>query len=72
MAAGKRWESWPGPERKTVNEIRHYVGVVPGQYQRAISRFLETGALPPAEVKNVGRYYGLEGSSSGFIVAETQ
>jgi len=45
--------------------------LLPGQYQRAISRFLETGALPPAGVKMLGRYHGLEGSSSGFIVAET-
>ncbi|PYV32513.1 MAG: hypothetical protein DMG22_13125 [Acidobacteria bacterium] len=44
---------------------------LPGQYKPAISRFLETGAPPPTGVKMLGRYHGLEGSSSGFIVAET-
>src|SRR3989475_9954151 len=44
---------------------------LPGQYKPAISRFLGTGAPPPTGVKMLGRYHGLEGSSSGFIVAET-
>jgi uncharacterized protein DUF3303 len=40
-------------------------------YKAAIKKFLDTGALPPAGVKLVGRYHGLEGSNHGFIVAET-
>ena len=40
-------------------------------YKGAIERFLGTGALPPAGVKMLGRYHGLEGSTHGFIVAES-
>ena len=40
-------------------------------YTAAISRFLETGGLPPAGVKMLARYHALEGSNHGFIVAES-
>ena len=40
-------------------------------YQAAIKRFLETGAQPPAGVKMLARYHGLQGSMRGYIVAES-
>ena len=39
-------------------------------YKAAIKKFLDGGAPPPAGVKMLGRYHGLEGSTRGFIVAE--
>ena len=40
-------------------------------YDRAITRFLDTGAPPPEGVKVLGRWHALNGSSSGYIIAET-
>lgn len=40
-------------------------------YKSGIKKFLDTGALPPAGVKLLGRYHGLQGSARGFIVAES-
>ena len=40
-------------------------------YKNTMKKFLETGAQPPAGVKMLGRYHGLQGSARGFIVAES-
>ena len=40
-------------------------------YKAAIQKFLDTGAQPPAGVKMLGRYHGLQGSMRGFIIAES-
>ena len=40
-------------------------------YKSAIKKFLDTGAPPPAGVKMLGRYHGLQGSMRGFIIAES-
>ena len=40
-------------------------------YVATMQKFLATGAPAPAGVKMLGRYHGLAGSNSGFIVAES-
>ena len=39
----------------------------PATYKAAVARFLQTGGLPPAGVKMVGRWHG---GGQGWIVAE--
>jgi len=41
------------------------------KYVATMTKFLAGGAPPPTGVKMIGRYHGLAGSNSGFIVAET-
>ena len=38
-------------------------------YRTAVTRFLQTGGLPPAGVKMIGRWHGM--SRKGFAVVET-
>jgi hypothetical protein len=38
-------------------------------YRAALNRFLATGGLPPAGVKLIGRWHGM--NATGFAVAET-
>jgi hypothetical protein len=38
-------------------------------YRSTIARFLETGGMPPAPVKLLGRWHGMNGA--GFAVVET-
>ena len=38
-------------------------------HKEAISHFLQTGGLPPAGVKLIGRWHGMSGA--GFAVVET-
>ena len=38
-------------------------------YRTAVTRFLQTGGLPPAGVKMIGRWHGMSGK--GFAVVET-
>ena len=40
-------------------------------YNAAMKKFLDTGAVPPAGVKLLARYHGLAGSTRGYIIAET-
>ena len=40
----------------------------PEQQRQATGRFLETGGLPPADVKMLGRWHG---ANKGFVLAET-
>ena len=40
-------------------------------YVTTMQKFLGSGAPPPAGVKMHGRYHGLSGSCSGYIVAES-
>lgn len=52
--------------------MQFYVGwtVNPEHRDAATARFAETGALPPAGVKMVGRWHFAEGRS-GFLIAES-
>jgi hypothetical protein len=47
----------------------HLWKVQPGAYNAAISRFMETGAMPPAGVKMLHRWHGMNGT--GVMVSET-
>ena len=40
----------------------------PTEFKAAVSRFVDTGALPPQGVKMVGRWHG---AAIGWLVAET-
>lgn len=40
-------------------------------YVATMNKFLATGGMPPVGVKMLGRYHALEGSASGFIIAES-
>ena len=39
----------------------------PSSYQAAAARFLETGGLPPAPVKLVGRWHGMSGGGVAIV-----
>ena len=41
----------------------------PATYRPAVARFLESGGMPPAGVKLIGRWHGMSGE--GFAVVET-
>ncbi len=43
--------------------------IPPAAYREAVSRFLATGAVPPAGVKSLGRYHAVD-ISSGFHLVE--
>lgn len=43
--------------------------IPPASYREAVSRFLATGAVPPAGVKSLGRYHAVD-ISSGFHLLE--
>jgi hypothetical protein len=45
--------------------------ILPGVFDATVKKFLETGALPPAGVKLLGRYHALTGGGIGFIIAES-